>query len=100
MQDLWMLLSGDREYQQQQLLRILDGYFDFFEFNPAELRLSEALRALRLMYHAAWIARRWDDPAFPRAFPFFDNPRYWSDHILELREQWAKLDEPPLTIFR
>ena len=99
-QDLWMLLSGDREYQQQQLLRILDGYFDFCEFNPAELRLSECLRALRLMYHAAWIARRWDDPAFPRAFPFFDSGRYWSDHILELREQWAKLDEPPLTIFR
>ena len=99
-QDLWMLLSGDRETQQAQLHRVLDGYFDFMEFNPVEQRLLEGFRALRLMYHAAWIARRWDDPAFPRAFPFFGTSRYFSEHILELREQWAKIDEPPLSIFR
>jgi Ser/Thr protein kinase RdoA (MazF antagonist) len=52
-----------------------------------------------MMYHAAWLARRWDDPAFPRAFPFFNTERYWSEHILELREQWAKLSEPSLQLF-
>jgi len=98
-QDIWMLLSGDREAQQSQLARVLDGYHDFFEFDPAELRYLECLRALRLMHHAAWIARRWDDPAFPRAFPWFASGRYWSDHILELREQWSRLDEPPLSVF-
>ncbi|HKI75153.1 MAG TPA: serine/threonine protein kinase, partial [Pseudomonadales bacterium] len=98
-QDLWMMLSGDRETQGQQMKKILDGYRDFADFNYAELRLIEPLRTLRIMYHAAWLARRWSDPAFPRAFPFFNAERYWSDHILELREQWAKLDEMPLQVY-
>ncbi|MFT7131651.1 MAG: Ser/Thr protein kinase RdoA (MazF antagonist) [Cyclobacteriaceae bacterium] len=98
-QDLWMLLSGDRETQQQQIIRIMEGYRAFCHFNPAQLRLIEPLRTLRMMYHAAWLARRWDDPAFPRAFPFFNTERYWSEHILELREQWAKLSEPSLQLF-
>ncbi|MCH1551009.1 MAG: stress response kinase A, partial [Pseudomonadales bacterium] len=55
------------------------------------------LRTLRIMHHAAWIARRWQDPAFPMAFPWFQSPRFWSDHLLELREQLAMLDEPALT---
>ncbi|MEM9622603.1 MAG: hypothetical protein AAF993_13195 [Pseudomonadota bacterium] len=59
----------------------------------------EALRTLRIMHHAAWIARRWRDPAFPAAFSWFDSPRYWSEHLLSLREQLALLDEPPLTYF-
>ena len=95
-QDLWMLLSGDRASMQEQLGDLLDGYEDFAEFDRAELALVEALRTLRLMHYAAWIARRWDDPAFPAAFPWFDSPRYWQDRILELREQVAAMSEPPL----
>jgi Ser/Thr protein kinase RdoA (MazF antagonist) len=96
-QDLWMLLSGERAEQTQQLSLILDAYTTFFDFNPATLGVIEALRTLRIMHHAAWIARRWHDPAFPGAFPWFESPRFWSDHLLELREQQALLDEPPLT---
>lgn len=97
-QDLWMLLSGERPRQQEQLLHLLAGYQEFCEFHPAELRLIESLRTLRLMHYAAWLARRWEDPAFPMHFPWFNTERYWSEHILELREQMAQLDEPPLVI--
>ena len=95
-QDLWMLLSGERAEQTRQLGDLLAGYEDFHEFNPRELHLVEALRTLRLIHYAAWIARRWDDPAFPTAFPWFDTQRYWQDRILELREQIALMDEAPL----
>ena len=96
-QDLWMLLSGDRAAMTRQLSDVLAGYEDFHDFDPRELHLIEALRTLRLIHYAAWIARRWDDPAFPAAFPWFNTPRYWQDRILELREQIAAMDEPPLT---
>ncbi|MCA1926702.1 MAG: serine/threonine protein kinase [Thiobacillus sp.] len=95
-QDLWMLLSGEREQQQAQLNDILTGYGDFAEFDPRELHLVEALRTLRLIHHAAWLARRWGDPAFPVAFPWFNTQQYWQARILELREQIALMDEPPL----
>ena len=95
-QDLWMLLSGDRETQQTQLGAILRGYEDFAEFDPRELHLVEALRTLRLLHHSAWLARRWDDPAFPAAFPWFNTPQYWQARILELHEQLALMDEAPL----
>lgn len=95
-QDLWMLLSGDRMRMTQQLGHFLDGYEEFCDFSRAELSLIEALRTLRLMHYAAWLARRWQDPAFPQAFPWFNTERYWAEHILELREQMAALDEPPL----
>lgn len=95
-QDLWMLLSGERAEQTGQLADLLAGYEDFCEFNPRELHLIEALRTLRLIHYSAWIARRWDDAAFPAAFPWFNSPRYWQDKILELREQIALMDEPPL----
>ena len=98
-QDLWMLLSGERDQRQAQLAELIDGYEMFYDFNPAELQLVEALRTLRLMHYSAWLARRWDDPAFPRAFPWFNTPRYWSEQILALREQLAALDEPPLRLF-
>lgn len=98
-QDLWMMLSGDRNQQSLQIKKILEGYTDFCDFDPSELRLVEACRTLRIMYHCCWIARRWDDPAFPRAFPWFNSQRYWSDHILELREQLAMLDEMPLELY-
>lgn len=95
-QDLWMLLSGERGDMTRQLADVLAGYEDFIDFNPRELHLVEALRTLRLIHYAAWIASRWDDPAFPLAFPWFNTQRYWQDRILELREQVALMDEPPL----
>ncbi|MGE5160526.1 MAG: serine/threonine protein kinase [Betaproteobacteria bacterium] len=95
-QDLWMLLSGTREERQVQLADLLAGYEDFAEFDRRELLLVEALRTLRLIHYSAWIARRWDDPAFPAAFPWFDTPRYWEQKILELREQVAAMQEPAL----
>jgi Ser/Thr protein kinase RdoA (MazF antagonist) len=95
-QDIWMLLSGEREDRTRQLHAILAGYEDFAEFDTAELHLVEALRTLRLIHYSAWIARRWQDPAFPLAFPWFDTPRYWEERILELREQIALMDEPAL----
>lgn len=97
-QDLWMLLSGDRGEMTAQLSAILEGYRQFADFNGAELHLLEALRALRIMHYAAWIARRWDDPAFPHSFPWFNTPRYWEDHIQNLREQIPAMDEPPLEL--
>jgi len=97
-QDLWMLLSGDRESMARQLANVLAGYEDFSEFDPRELHLVEALRTLRLIHYSAWIARRWDDPAFPAAFPWFGTQRYWQDRILELREQIAAMEEDPLRI--
>ncbi len=97
-QDLWMLLSGDRAEMTEQMSDILEGYEDFFEFDPRQLHLLEALRTLRILHHAAWLARRWEDPAFPLAFPWFGETRYWEQHILSLREQTALLDEPPLTV--
>jgi Ser/Thr protein kinase RdoA (MazF antagonist) len=95
-QDLWMLLSGERADMARQLSHILTAYEDFCEFDPRELHLVEALRTLRLIHYSAWLARRWDDPAFPAAFPWFNTQRYWQDRILELREQIALMDEPPL----
>lgn len=95
-QDLWMLVSGDRDMMGRQLGRILRGYEDFAEFDDRELNLLEALRTLRLIHYSAWLARRWDDPAFPINFPFFATPRYWQDRVLELREQIALMQEPPI----
>ncbi len=95
-QDLWMLLSGERGEQVRQFAEVLAGYEDFCDFDTRELHLVEALRTLRLIHYAGWLARRWDDPAFPAAFPWFNTQRYWQDRILELREQIALMDEPPL----
>jgi len=95
-QDLWMLLAGDVAERQQQLADLLAGYEDFAEFDRRELLLVEALRTLRLIHYSAWIARRWSDPAFPAAFPWFTTPRYWEERILELREQVAAMEEPAL----
>jgi Ser/Thr protein kinase RdoA (MazF antagonist) len=97
-QDLWMLLSGDRTAMSLQFSAVLDGYEDFAEFDRRELHLVEALRTLRLIHYSAWLAQRWDDPAFPAAFPWFNTQRYWQDRILELREQVALMDEPPLAV--
>ena len=98
-QDLWMLLSGSSEQRLIQLAEIVDGYNEFYHFNPSELPLIETYRTLRLMHYSAWLARRWDDPAFPQSFPWFNTENYWAGHILELREQLAALDEAPLVLF-
>ena len=98
MQDLWMLLSGDRAAMSLQLKKVLSGYEQFMEFDRQELNLLEPLRTLRLIHYSAWIARRWDDPAFPAAFPWFNTQRYWQDRILELREQIALMQEEPLAV--
>jgi Ser/Thr protein kinase RdoA (MazF antagonist) len=95
-QDLWMLLAGDRAWMERQLRDVLEGYEQFARFDRRELHLVEALRTLRLIHYAAWIGQRWEDPAFPAAFPWFGTQRYWQDRILELREQIALMDEPPL----
>ena len=95
-QDLWMFLSGDRDEQTPQLAALLEGYQSFRAFDARELHLIEALRSLRILHYAAWLARRWDDPAFKIAFPWFDSRRYWDDQVLALREQVALMQEPPL----
>ena len=95
-QDLWMFLSGDRDEQTPQLTALLEGYQSFRPFDARELHLIEALRSLRIMHYAAWLARRWEDPAFKVAFPWFDSRRYWDDHVLALREQVALMQEAPI----
>lgn len=97
-QDLWMLLSGDRQEMGGQLVEVLDGYRDFMDFDRRELQLIEPLRTLRLIHYSAWIARRWTDPAFPAAFPWFGGVRYWQDRVLELREQLGAMSEPALEV--
>jgi Ser/Thr protein kinase RdoA (MazF antagonist) len=95
-QDLWMFLSGNREEQTPQLGKLLGGYTEFRHFDARELHLVEALRTLRIMHYAAWLARRWQDPAFRIAFPWFNTRRFWDEHVLALREQVALMEEWPL----
>ena len=95
-QDLWMLLSGDRGTMTRQLRAVLEGYESFMDFDRRELRLVEPLRTLRIIHHSAWIARRWIDPAFPIAFPWFDSPKYWAEQTTRLRQQIDAMCEPPL----
>ncbi len=97
-QDLWLFLAGSRDEMSAQLGDLLEGYGKFADFDYRELRLIEALRALRLMHYSAWLARRWHDPAFPRAFPWFNEARYWEQHVQLLLEQCSVLDEPPLAV--
>ncbi len=97
-QDLWMLLSGSRSDMTRQMRAVLEGYETFRDFDRRELHLLEALRTLRLIHYSAWLAERWNDPAFPLAFPFFNTQRYWQDRILELREQIAAMEEGPLVL--
>lgn len=95
-QDIWLMLSGDAEEQRWQLGELTEGYEQFNELDPAECHLIEPLRTMRLVNQAAWLAWRWDDPTFPMHFPWFGQARFWSDHILMLREQLASLQQPPI----
>ncbi len=97
-QDLWMLLSGESNEMAEQMQDVLEGYSRFCHFNLRELNLIEALRTLRMLHHAAWLANRWQDPAFPIAFPWFGEPRYWEDLVLNLREQLGRMQEEPLQL--
>jgi Ser/Thr protein kinase RdoA (MazF antagonist) len=97
-QDIWMLLTGDRGQRELQLAEVLAGYEEFYEFDPRELHLVEPLRALRMINYSGWLAKRHEDPAFIKAFPWFNSERYWGEHLLDLKEQFAQLDEPVLRI--
>jgi Ser/Thr protein kinase RdoA (MazF antagonist) len=97
-QDLWMLLSGTRNEMSEQLTHLLEGYSHFATLDLRELVLIESLRTLRMIHYSAWLARRWSDPAFPAAFPWFIEPRYWENQILALREQLAAIAEGPLEL--
>ena len=97
-QDLWMFLSGDREFMSARLSDVLRGYREFSDFDTREVNLIEPLRSLRILHYAAWLAKRFEEPAFQTAFPWFNDARYWDDHILTLREQLATLQEPPLQL--
>jgi Ser/Thr protein kinase RdoA (MazF antagonist) len=95
-QDLWMFCSGDSAQQQAEWAAVLDGYEQFAHFDASEASLVESLRGMRMLNHAAWLAERWEDPAFPLAFPWFGEPRYWERHVGELREQQQAVEDPPL----
>jgi len=95
-QDLWMFLAGDAAAQQATWAALMEGYELFGEFDYAELMLVESLRSLRILHHAGWIAHRWHDPAFPRAFPWFADSRFWERHIADLFEQLSAMDDPPI----
>jgi Ser/Thr protein kinase RdoA (MazF antagonist) len=97
-QDLWMFLNGERHDRQLQISELVEGYSEFCDFDPRQIRWIETLRTLRLINYAAWLASRWEDPAFPRSFTWFNTERYWADHILELREQMSALQEEPLQL--
>ena len=97
-QDIWMLLAGSQQEMRTQMTDILLGYEQFQPFDRSELLLIEPLRALRMIHYSAWLARRWEDPAFPRAFPWFAEPRYWEEHYRSLQEQLAAVQGPPLTL--
>jgi Ser/Thr protein kinase RdoA (MazF antagonist) len=97
-QDIWMLLSGDRAQQEAQLCEVKEGYEMFCEFPASEVPLIETMRTLRQLHYAAWLTSRWDDPAFPHNFPWFGQERYWSEHLLALKEQYAALQETPLKL--
>src|SRR2546421_1056727 len=95
-QDMWMMLAGSAAEQQRQWSELLEGYQQFADFDFRELRLIEPLRALRMLHHAAWVTHRWSDPAFPRAFPWLGEPRYWEGYLGDLLEQIGIIDDPPL----
>ncbi len=98
-QDLWMLLSGEHNEMSMQMSYLREGYEMFRPLNSAEIRLIEPLRTLRIIHYAAWLAKRWDDPAFPAAFPWFNTTQYWQDHIATLEHQQVAMGDPPLSLY-
>ncbi|MBU2977598.1 serine/threonine protein kinase [Alteromonas sp. C1M14] len=98
MQDLWMMLCGDRQQQLLQLDVLIEAYEEFHHFDNSQFSLIEPLRAMRMVHYMSWLSQRWQDPAFPRAFPWFAEDKYWEGQILALKEQMAALYEPPLKL--
>jgi Ser/Thr protein kinase RdoA (MazF antagonist) len=92
-QDIWMLLPGDSSQHEIELERILRGYSAFHDFNYSELRLIEPLRTLRMLHYSAWLAKRWEDPAFPSSFPWFNTLHYWREQLRDLQGQLNILQE-------
>ena len=99
-QDLWMLISGELHDREQQWGWLLDAYSTFCDFDPRELNLVEALRALRMIHYQGWLGQRWDDPAFPQAFPWFEDERHWETVVGQLREQLSEMQEQAVTWHR
>ena len=97
-QDLWMMLNGDRNNQLLQIDVLLEVYQEFYDFNPKQLALIEPLRALRMVNYMNWLAKRWQDPAFPRNFPWFNTDRYWEEQVLAIKEQIFALQQPALCL--
>ena len=97
-QDLWMMLSGDRQQKLLQLDTMLSGYEEFYSFEPKQLILIESLRTMRVVNYMAWLCKRWNDPAFPHNFPWFNTDKYWEQQILMLKEQVSALQQPPLSL--
>ncbi len=97
-QDIWMLLHGERADKIAQLDVLAEGYGDFYDFPFQELKLIEPLRGLRMVHYMAWLAKRWQDPAFPRAFPWFSEVTYWENQIIAIKDQISTLNEPPLSL--
>ncbi|NOH29452.1 serine/threonine protein kinase [Vibrio mediterranei] len=97
-QDLWMLLNGDRQDKMMQLDVLLEGYQEFSDLANDQLKLIEPLRGLRMVHYMAWLAKRWHDPAFPQAFPWFNDAKYWEGQVLGFKEQIAALNEKPLSL--
>ena len=97
-QDIWMMLSGDRQQQLLQLDTILTGYDEFHSFEVNQLPLIESLRTMRVVNYMAWLCKRWKDPAFPHNFPWFNTEKYWEQQILMLKEQMSALQQPPLSL--
>lgn len=98
-QDLWMLLTGERTDRTLQLSAMLDGYHLFHDFDTREIALIEPLRALRMVHYSGWLAKRWPDPAFPVAFPWAADEHYWAQHIADLQAQIDAMDQPPLSLY-
>ncbi|WP_065188387.1 serine/threonine protein kinase [Shewanella woodyi] len=97
-QDLWMMITGDKPQKLLQLEILLEAYEEFCEFDSKELKLIEPLRAMRMLHYNAWLSRRWEDPAFPMNFPWYGEEKYWEQQILSFKEQLAVLDEPALSL--
>ena len=97
-QDLWMLLSGEQAEQRLQLDTLLAGYEEFCEFDVRQLQLIEPLRTARMISHLAWVGKRWADPAFPIAFPWFATEAFWLEQYQTLQQQLVRLKQPPLAL--
>ncbi len=97
-QDLWMLLGGDKETMNERLELLLEGYEEFRDFDSQELILIEPLRTLRMIHYSAWLAQRWSDPSFQHHFPWFAETKYWEHQILGLKEQLAAIIDPPIKL--